>query len=304
MGARIVVASPFARGTDKLLGTQLLLTQAGRNELKTSFVDGFKKGAAAICTAIDTSHTHCNDARLFEDASRDNDLTYYVVGQAPTLGVGYTENGYKHVIPRDGVSVGEKRNFCGLLSQLSVRAARDARDEALLVSPAESEAAPLVGASITFSRLEDPHLGNRMEHQIISAAKEAPDFFAISGCATESDVRLVSQILRTHAKTFEVRSHINLKGMPELDDAPSTAGFDIPALLLLNTPPCNEPFREILLAVADCERIGGVSAPTPLTDAEVEEFEAMLAQTHRSTPMVLAGASESVGEIAVQSVSV
>ena len=52
-GARIVVASPFARQQNtKLLGTELLLSAAGRAKLVEHYHTQFRSGSHAVCTAM------------------------------------------------------------------------------------------------------------------------------------------------------------------------------------------------------------------------------------------------------------
>ena len=85
--------------------------------------------------------------------------------------------------------------------------------------------------------------------------------------------------------------------MEELEEEPSHAGFDVPALVLTSALPCTEGFAELLQAAVDAPRISGVGAPSVLTDDELAGLEPILsADAH----FVLAGPSEAVGELAVQ----
>ena len=56
------------------------------------------------------------------------------------------------------VSAGERRNFCGLLTQLAIEAAQQGRD----AHPGRE--ATLIGATIQFSRASDPHWCARTQH--------------------------------------------------------------------------------------------------------------------------------------------
>ena len=151
--------------------------------------------------------------------------------------------------------------------------AQKARDAALEAAPLlPGETTPLVGTTIRFTTQQDGtpvgekgvkdgtlHLGYRMEHQIVSAATASTDFFAIVGCETASDVDFVSGLLEKNKETTERRYSTNLKGMPELDDEPTTKGFNIPALILASSPPC-EQFTEVVKVAARSPKICGVRA--------------------------------------------
>lgn len=217
VGARIVASSSFTK-SDVMRGTQLLLTASGRATLADSYRDAFLSGASAVLTSLDTSHAHLDAVGFFEDMSRDNDLAYYEVGKGNGEGgFALQNNGYTFLIPREMVSVGERRDAAGLLSELATAAVKQGRAAALAQSPDVGEA--LVGTTIQFSSREDGthladgslHLGLRLENQILSAAKMRPDFFAIAGCASAEDVGLVATILARNAPTMERRYRINLK---------------------------------------------------------------------------------------------
>ena len=310
IGARIVANSPFRKkGGDALRGTQLLLTKTGRDELFAAYKEAFAGGADAVCTSLDTSIDHLNRANFYSDMSRDNDMSYYVVGKGNGPG-GYElqGRGYTFCIPREMVAMGEKRDFAGLLCEQATNMAQKARDAALEAAPLlPGETTPLVGTTIRFTTQQDGtpvgekgvkdgtlHLGYRMEHQIVSAATASTDFFAIVGCETASDVDFVSGLLEKNKETTERRYSTNLKGMPELDDEPTTKGFNIPALILASSPPC-EQFTEVVKAAARSPHICGVASPTQLDEGDLDELQALLRED-----MILVGSSEAAGELAVR----
>lgn len=288
LGSRISAANPFTK-QHKLQGTELLLTQAGRQTLADFYCQAFSNGASAVCTSVDTSHAHLDAVEFFEDYSLPNDLSYYIVGKAKEQKL--QGNGYKHCIPRNGVSVGERRNFAGLLAQLAVEAAIEGR------ALAEQRGKPkggLVGATINFSSVEDPHLGSRMEYQMKRAC--AADFFAIDGCSSVADVQHVAELLETNAFSVERRYRANLKGMMALEDEATAAGFDVPALVLTSVRPCTAEFETVLAAAAHAPRIGGLAVPTVTSDQEM-----VLLERVANDSFVYAGPSEAAGELAVLS---
>ena len=73
-----------------------------------------------------------------------------------------------------------------------------------------------------------------------------PDFFAVSGCESAEAVGILGDILKANARTFQIWTHANLKGMTIPDDEPSYRGFDIPIVLMTSLPPCQAraPRRE------------------------------------------------------------
>ena len=308
LGARIVASSALARGGDKLKGTQLLLTAAGRDELAAAYKAAFASGAAAVCTALDTSQSHLVAADFFSDMSRDNDMSYYVVGKGDGPGGFELQGkGYTFCIPREMVSAGERRDFAGLLSEIATKTAQHAREEALAASPGPAGVSPpLVGTTLRFTDQEDGthledgslHLGFRLEHQIVSAAAAATDFFAIVGCESAADVDFVGKLLAKNATRSERRYSTDLRGMEKLDDEPTTVGFDIPALILASSPPC-EAFTEMVEAAARSPHICGVASPTQLDEKDLDQLQPLLREG-----MMLAGTSEAAGELAVGRVAV
>ena len=283
-GARILTSSALTKGgSDVLQGTQHLMTAIGREKLKDSFRNDCKSGADAVMTAIDTSFDHLDRADFFADYTRDNDLSYYVVGKGNGEG-GYElqGNGKKFLIPRGaGVSLGEKRDFAGVLCNLATTTAKLGRAEAT------GRESVLLGATIQFSSREDGthladgslHLGNRMEAQITSAAEAQPDFFAVAGCTSARDVELVATTLDKHTLRKERGVFVDLRGFDQLDENPSTLGFAIPALLLLNAAADGAALHEMAAAAAKSAHIGGIAVvDAPLSDAEADTLHGLLAE--------------------------
>ena len=285
-GAKIVSASALTKGGDALCGTQHLLTAAGREQLKKAYQSDFASGATAVMTSLDTSHDNLDAVGFFSDYSRDNDLSYYVIGKGNGEG-GYElqGKGYTFLVPRGaGVSVGERRNFASVLCNLAAHAAAQGRAEALAAAPSPPSP-PLLGSTIQFSALEDGthlpngrlHLGFRMEAQITSAAAAAPDFFAVAGCTSAADVDLVSSILSKNKLRSESKLVVDLRGMDSYEAEPSTTGFDIPALLLVST--AGGDLGALAAAAAKSEHICGlalVDGAPRLGDAELDGLHAQL----------------------------
>ena len=137
VGSRVVRARPLHHSTDALQGTQYLLTAAGRRALTDQWGSLMRTGVAGVCTSLNTTVRFLDGAKLYSDCSRDNDLSYYEVGgakhgklqTAPSLG-GLNSlslhlnrsGGFRHCVPRDLVSIGEKKQFADLLGALAVLA--------------------------------------------------------------------------------------------------------------------------------------------------------------------------------------
>lgn len=333
-GARLVAATPFAKSRFK--GSEMLLTAASRTELCEYYHNAFASGAGAVLTSLDTSQIHLDETGLYSDMSLDNDLSYYVVGKGNGEGgyelqeprqkrLGGLASGW-HCIPRQVhlatlihasthalsgpthhpyayaplptphqmVSIGEMRNFAGVLAELAVKCAAKGRDLA--------GSHGLVGATIRFEtgfvgdfkKPQDAHLGSKMGYQMQMA--QAADFFVVTGCSTAADVAAIARELEDNRKSVERRYRSNLRGMMELEDEPSVAGFDVPALVLTTARPCTDDFYEVLSAANEAARIIGVGAPSTLSDAELERCNAVLSDDS----FLIAGPSEAAGELAVQ----
>ena len=291
-GARILTSRALTNSCDALQGTQHLLTQAGREKLLEMYKQDLASGGEALMTSLDTSFDHLEKAGFFSDYSRDNDLSYYVVGKGTGAG-GYElqGKGKTFLIPRGaGVSTGEKRDFAQMLCSLACQTAVRAR--------AETDTVHLLGATIQFSGKEDGtnladgslHLGNRMEAQITAAAAAQPDFLVIAGCDTPADVSIVASVLAKHTLREERQRVVDLRGMETLAPEPSTCGFDVPALLLLRRA-ANGDLREMATAAAESDHIGGVA----IVDAQLDEPELDaifgLLRSH-GRPQLLAGREE------------
>ena len=303
VGARIITGTPFQ---SRLRGTDKLLTAAGRAQLTQHYRDAFvSAGAGAVCTALDTSQAHLEATRLCSDSSLDNDLAYYVVGKGNGAG-GYEQQSPReprlgglasgfHCIPREMVSIGEVRTFAGLLAELAVECASAGRDGA-------NASDGLVGATIRFeagfvggaTEAHDAHLGTKMGYQMQRASRA--DFFLVAGCASAEHVALVGRELEANRRSVERRYRADKRGMMALEDEPSEAGFDVPALLLTSALPGTDEFDAVLMAAADEPRVAGLAAPRALDDAQLERCIAV--QPEREG-FVLAGPSDAEGELAV-----
>ena len=194
--------------------------------------------------------------------------------------------GYKHCIPRVDVSVREKHIFSDVLTRLAVAALKRGRDASGVVD--QHGNAPLVGASVYFTGDS-----SCLARQLVAAATEGPDFFAVEGCSTAADVARVAEVLDANRRREVVLKKVNWKGFDTPDESPTTVGFDIPVMLAAKVPPCHDNFGEIVRAVAAEPRIVCLSAPTVVAQADRDVLLPLL------QGKTLAGASEAVGEIAV-----
>lgn len=264
----------------------MLLTAAGRTKLTEHFRTEFGKDTtSAVITGLDTSFTHLDSVEFFSDYSRDNDLSYYVIGKGNGEGKFELQGkGKTFLVPRGaGVSVGERRDFAGLLAHLASLTASNARKQALDAAPERGGSSPLLGVQIQFSAQEDGthladgslHLGNRMDFQMLSAATAKPDFFAVSGCASGADVELVARILSKRMLRHERRELVDWKGNEYLEDETSAIGFDIPALLLVESAGA-AALAEIAKAAAASDRIAGIALDAPLDDAALDSLHSQL----------------------------
>jgi len=286
-GARIVAAPAKNGALDVLRGTQHLLTQSGREILAAQYQAGFSAGAQAVVTKLDTTVAFLEQSALWNDFDRANDISYYEVGQGTQPGKYATQGkGYRHCIPRTDVSVGEKARFADLLTQLAVAAAKNGRDAAGLLD--EQGEPPLVGASAFYTGDDEC-----LTRQLLAAASESPNFFAVEGCATAADVARVAQVLEANRRREVSLKTTDGRGFEIPDELPSTVGFDIPVLILAAVPPCHDDFLAIVHAVAAEARVVCLSAPTVVAQADRDMLLPLLQGT------ALAGASEAVGEIAI-----
>ena len=190
------------------------------------------------------------------------DFLFCQVGKGTFEG-GYTTQGkgFKHCIPRVDVSVREKHLFADMLSRLAVDALKQGRDACGVVD--EQGKPPLMGASAYFT-------GDAacLSRQLAAAAAAGPDFFAIEGAATASDVALISEVLDTNRRREVVLKSVDTRGFDVPDDKPTALGFDIPVMLLSAVPPCHEDFGDIVRAVAAEPRMMCLSAPTVVAQAD------------------------------------
>lgn len=288
LGGRVVAANSFARA-HKLQGTELLLTQAGRNSLVEHYKNAFSGGAHAVCTSLSTNVEFLDAANFYEDHTLENDISHYKVGSKATELQG---RGFVHHVPRSMVSIGEKRLFAELLASLALEAAFAGRDAAGATSSS------LVGANVFFTSTEDPHLGQRMVRQM--HAVSTADFFAFDGCAGAADIEALSAVLEAEGLRNERARKVDLRGMDYLEEQPSPTGFDVPAIVRTQARPCTDEFMEALEAAVAAPRICGLCAPSVLTDAERDTLAPIVAQ---HAGFFVAGPSEAAGELAVHLVS-
>lgn len=244
-GARITVALPQLAATDAALrGTQKLLLEEGRNALSHHYKNALQL-SAAITTTVNTSVSFLQEADIFSDTSRENDITYYVVGKGmktDDFAFEVQEKRFSNLhVPRVLVSQGERLQFAGLLQKLAVRSAKRAAAEA---PPTElsTTGRPLVGASVFLNREDREDTMN----QLVAASTEKPDFFAIGSCNTAVDVAQVLSILAETRPTMKVLEHRNLTGHAVKDREETELGFDIPVLLLPDSEAGLEGIAEVV----------------------------------------------------------
>jgi len=282
IGARIV-ASPAKNGAlDALRGTQHLLTQAGRDILAAQYQAGYGAGAQAVVTKLDTTVAFLEESAIWDDMDRANDITYYEVGQGTHAGKYATQGkGYRQCIPRLLVSVGEKERFASLLGQLAVTAVKSGREAAKATDG-------LVGASAIYSG-DDACLAR----QLLAAASESPDFFAIEGCATAADLERVAAVLEANKRREVMLKTTDGRGFEIPDEHPTPLGFDIPAMIIASVPPSHADFVAMAHAAAAEPRVVCLGAPTAVAQADCDKLLPLLQGT------ALAGAAEAEGEIAI-----
>ena len=276
-GFRIVLTNPYFAG-DALQGTQHLLTQAGRQKLQAHYRTVFKAGAGAVVASLDTTVRFLDRHNLFEDYSRDNDLSYYVVREGEPKEL--QNSGYSHCVPRTMVSEEEKGKFATLLSQLAVQCTAEAREghlDVLETGEGDDGGVPLVGARVDFAEAGGGrHTGRRdLERQIVAAAKEAPDFFAVHGCVSPEGVAVVAEVLEEHARREHFGTSVSKTGIRKPNPQPSWTGFDIPAVLFSAAAP-GDSFTATVDAAAKAKRIVGVSSPALLGDDAIESLAPLL----------------------------
>jgi len=252
---RISMLARSSKGVDALLGTENLLLQNNRDALRDSYEKLFSAVSSSstsspnlIATSLNTSVSFLDSNNFYADTSRANDITYYVVGRAKKgvsedTGEEYAYdkqgNGSVYCIPRQLVSLGEKRRFADELLRLAVGICGSARDRINTTAKSSSSAA-LMGASIF---MEDD--AKNVRHQILAAASgcagvagadnlsaAAPDAFVISGCDTPERVDLLKEILSENEKKMVRLGTRSTTGRYIENDEDSELGFDIPALII------------------------------------------------------------------------
>jgi hypothetical protein len=282
IGARIVAVPAKNGALDALRGTQHLLTQAGRDILAAQYQAGYVAGAQAVVTKLDTTVAFLEKNALWDDMERANDISYYEVGQGTFEGKYATQGkGYRHCIPRIDVSVGEKERFAHLLGQLAVTSVKSGRDAAKVTDG-------LVGASATYSGDDEC-----LARQLVAAASESPDFFAVEGCATAADVERVAMVLEANKRREVMLKTTDGRGFEIPDEHPTPMGFDIPAMIIASVPPSHADFESLALAAAADPRVVCLGTPTAVGQADCDKLLPLLQGT------ALAGAAEAEGEIAI-----
>lgn len=239
LAGRIAVSAPPPT-SDVLRGAERLLLAPARAELRASYAALLSAGGGgcdAVATGLNTSVSFLDRAGLFEDMSRENDVSYYVTGRG---GKGVTEDGreyawevqdsgYTHCIPRSMVSEREKVLFSSLLTSLACRELSAAAAEV------GGDCAPLRGASV---HLEDDHRPNRttlaecVGNQMRSAAAATADCFLVEGADTDEKLEAVRDALRDNRRRKVRLSRPGLTGIYVQDEDETEVGFDVPAVVL------------------------------------------------------------------------
>jgi len=282
IGARIVAVPAKNGALDALRGTQHLLTQAGRDILAAQYQASYGAGAQAVVTKLDTTVAFLEKNALWDDMERANDISYYEVGQGTFEGKYATQKkGYRHCIPRIDVSVGEKERFAHLLGQLAVTAVKSGREAAKVTDG-------LVGASATYSGDDEC-----LARQLVAAASESPDFFAVEGCATAADIERVAMVLEANKSREVMLKTTDGRGFEIPDEHPTPMGFDIPAMIIASVPASHADFESMAHAAAAEPRVVCLGAPTAVAQADCDKLLPLLQGT------ALAGAAEAEGEIAI-----
>mmetsp|Transcript_32165 Transcript_32165/g.37229 ORF Transcript_32165/g.37229 Transcript_32165/m.37229 type:complete len:256 (-) Transcript_32165:242-1009(-) len=224
--------------TDALLGTELLLLESTRETLRQSYQTQLTKADSnsIVTTSLNTAVQFCHTHNLYQDMSRQNDITYYKVGRGKKgvdeqTGEEYSfetqELGYRQHIPRQMVSFGERLKFSGLLMELSVGILKEARDAA------ETETGPMVGASVfTGDGLSSFGL-ECLENQLISGAKNKPDVFCVNG-VTDSGTTIdqLKEILTKNEPRMVRLSTLDTTGTYFENEEDTEIGFDIPVVIV------------------------------------------------------------------------
>uniref|UniRef100_A0A7S2R370 Uncharacterized protein n=1 Tax=Eucampia antarctica TaxID=49252 RepID=A0A7S2R370_9STRA len=219
---------------DKLLGTERIFLECSRLILR----DTYKKQLAScdfdvVATSVDTSISFLDKHEFWEDMSRDNDISYYKIGKGkkgvdPVSGEEYAfetqGNGFKYCIPRILVSLGEKREFSGLLLQKALAELKHAKEETV------NSNAALIGATIYMD--EGSHGVESFENQFRQAAQGSPDVFCVEGCHDKDKVQRLKEFLLRNERKMVTLSKPNTTGHMIPEHQQTEIGFDIPALLM------------------------------------------------------------------------
>ena len=223
--------SLLAPTADAMLGTERLLLTESRDALRGSYQALFEKAEknSIVATNLNTSISFLDGLGFFKDLSRPNDISHYTAGRGKKgtdtkTGEDYAwemqNRGFPICIPRELVSHGEKQLFVGLLLQQAV--------EAALAAKASSNSDALVGCSVY---MENDQRGN-VEHQMLWAAKKSPQCFVVNGVDTAEQKDVLKEILQRNMPVAKRLGSRDTTGVYVEDEADTTVGFDIPALLV------------------------------------------------------------------------
>ena len=213
---------------DALLGTQQLLLEATRSAITGEYKAAIaSSGAGALATGLITNSAFLDRAGFFEDFSRDNDISWYEVGKAKKgvdeSGEEYAwvtqDRGFKHLVPRDLVSPGEKRDFSLELQKFAISAARGGAGEVL------------VGATLNF---EDGAtlVGSTLHCQVSAAVDAGADFITVQGVTAPSAIAELNAALEANATREVVLVDRNFTGFATPQEHPTTIGADFEAVVI------------------------------------------------------------------------
>ena len=256
-GARILLRT--LRTEDPLRGTELLLTAAGRATLTELYRAQIEVAGEplAVCSGADWFVGSLDSQAFFSDYSRENDISYYEVNE-PDGTLKITQpSGYQHCVPRELVSLGEKKIFVETLLTLDLECLAAARGD---------ETATKVGLSL--------RVDGDVERYLKAGAKsQVPDYFAARVDSVDA-VRETISALEANRSRMELGSHVNLKGIRYDDAEESKVGFDTPVLFL---PAKGVDLAQVVAAARESSVVAGVVAPDALAPEAAEALGATCA---------------------------
>ena len=94
----------------------------------------------------------------------------------------------------------------------------------------------LIGASICVKDFHNVQTSEEgISRQMLAAASQLPDFFAVEGIADVAQLKVLLDVLERNAPRTVPSSQSDTRGFPVEADAP--AGFAIPAVIFCESPP-------------------------------------------------------------------